>query len=271
MKRIFIIGTPRSGTTLVQSLIRVHPQVYTFPETHFFSKIISRKKYKKYIQWIHKEKIRYLVDFLISNNYYPDINANFKPGLKYIPSLIKKLLTILDEIAVLNNYHIWVEKTPMHLYYIDKIKQVDSSALFIHIIRNGLDNVASLYQVGQKYPYAFHFQSIDACLIRYMKEYEISQRYIGQENHFHLIYDDLVESPEKIIDNLFNFLSLERPNNLFEDFNKNTYDFIQNHEKWKKHNKQGIYKSSKAREVFTQQEIAYIQNTLKNYTLDIFR
>ena len=37
-RRIFVVGVPRSGTTLVQSLLAAHSQVTSFTESHFFSR-----------------------------------------------------------------------------------------------------------------------------------------------------------------------------------------------------------------------------------------
>jgi hypothetical protein len=36
MKRIFLVGAPRSGTTILQSLLAAHPEVISFPESKFF-------------------------------------------------------------------------------------------------------------------------------------------------------------------------------------------------------------------------------------------
>jgi hypothetical protein len=33
--RLFLVGCPRSGTTLLQSLLAAHPQIASFPESHF--------------------------------------------------------------------------------------------------------------------------------------------------------------------------------------------------------------------------------------------
>ena len=38
MARVFIVGCPRSGTTLLQAMLASHETVYSFPETHFFKK-----------------------------------------------------------------------------------------------------------------------------------------------------------------------------------------------------------------------------------------
>ncbi len=42
--RIFVVGAPRSGTTLVQSLIASHSQVTSFTESHFFSRHFERSR-----------------------------------------------------------------------------------------------------------------------------------------------------------------------------------------------------------------------------------
>ena len=40
LSRIFLVGCPRSGTTLTQSLLAAHPMVASFPESHFFSHLL---------------------------------------------------------------------------------------------------------------------------------------------------------------------------------------------------------------------------------------
>ena len=40
-RRIFIVGVPRSGTTLVQSLLASHTAMTSFTESHFFRKNFS--------------------------------------------------------------------------------------------------------------------------------------------------------------------------------------------------------------------------------------
>ena len=44
--RIFVVGCPRSGTTLLQSLIAVHPDVASFPESKFFVRLVYPQSYR---------------------------------------------------------------------------------------------------------------------------------------------------------------------------------------------------------------------------------
>lgn len=41
--RFFIVGFPRSGTTLLQSLLAAHPQIASFPESYFFPNAVEKK------------------------------------------------------------------------------------------------------------------------------------------------------------------------------------------------------------------------------------
>src|SRR5271167_4804558 len=39
--RLFVVGCPRSGTTLLQSLLAAHPSVHSFPETAVFGRLLK--------------------------------------------------------------------------------------------------------------------------------------------------------------------------------------------------------------------------------------
>src|SRR6516165_11765180 len=43
---VFIVGCPRSGTTLLQRLLDCHPQVAVTPETHWIPRWYEKKKGK---------------------------------------------------------------------------------------------------------------------------------------------------------------------------------------------------------------------------------
>jgi hypothetical protein len=44
---IYIVGHPRSGTTMMGRILGGHPSVYTFQELHFFEKLSSTKNVRK--------------------------------------------------------------------------------------------------------------------------------------------------------------------------------------------------------------------------------
>lgn len=138
---IFIVGYPRSGTTLVQTLIATQKNVYSFPETHFFSlvrgaivvrndriepdcieRVITRirlrisfsKNAEEHIfQLVYKKKlsVKMLFETIITDN------------------LIGKLPS--DEINRIR----WMEKTPDHVKFLDVIFRFYPSAKIIYMVR----------------------------------------------------------------------------------------------------------------------------------------
>ena len=58
-KAVFIIGSARSGTTLLQSMLASHPEVYSFPETHFFRGTIPKFSFLRWLKFYgEKDKIQ---------------------------------------------------------------------------------------------------------------------------------------------------------------------------------------------------------------------
>jgi len=41
--RAFLVGCPRSGTTLLQAMLFAHPEIYSFPETNFFLSLFGAR------------------------------------------------------------------------------------------------------------------------------------------------------------------------------------------------------------------------------------
>ena len=197
--RIFIVGAARSGTTLLQSMLSSHPELYSFPETHFFSATIPRDRWKRIFALFGEKKHHYV------QKYLDRVGAAYLSGRlpKFTAShrrWARGLMTILDELTLEKNYEKWIEKTPMHLYYLDLIASIEPKAQFVHIIRNGEDVVASLYEVSHKKPEYFGgSRTIQQCISRWKHDISISHKYIRNPHHHILSYEQLVASPETIL------------------------------------------------------------------------
>lgn len=139
---IFIVGYPRSGTTLVQALLATQENIYSFYETHFFS--IVRKQITVKDKSIVPEcldhvtrKIRERIAF--SKN----AEAHVKKLAQNDSLSVKMLFEILviDNLINKVNYkklkHIrWMEKTPEHGLYLDVIFRFYPGAKVIHVLRH---------------------------------------------------------------------------------------------------------------------------------------
>jgi hypothetical protein len=133
-KSIFIVGMPRSGTTLIQSILSTNDEVYTLPETHILNK--ARRVFKRKIR-IH--------DILISNiNVWIQLSKLNLPKFifKDKVSLIKKLHLSLSKKTSFNQKY-YIEKTPSHLSYVPYLRKYIEDVKFIFVVRNITNNLKS--------------------------------------------------------------------------------------------------------------------------------
>lgn len=270
-KRVFLIGCPRSGTTLLQSILTAHSQINSFPESHFFRNIIPDNKSKRY--WLGmispRGKIR-LQQFLKEMNredlssYLPRY-GNFQG--QYIHSFVK----ILDGITEEQQKSVWIEKTPDHLFYIEYINKSISGVKFIHIIRSGTDTIASLYEVTHKYPQIWGGKwSINQCVNTWVKSVGCSLHYVNSPNHFIVRYEDLVDNPSVISNRVCDFLDISLEKNMLEEYKQMSSKIVLKNEPWKKSISESISNKNgfKFAQLFDENEKQYIIDQVSQINLD---
>ena len=147
---IFVVGVPRSGTTLLRMMLNSHSRIAIAPETHFFRLFwANRHKYGDLNKdnnfqklWNDLTKCKYFGDLKLKNvqKIYEDL-FNGKRSYKAI------FTKLIKEYAKQHNKTRWGEKTPGHLEYIKTILSFYPHAKMIHIIRDPRDVALSLKKV----------------------------------------------------------------------------------------------------------------------------
>ena len=170
-ERIFLVGCPRSGTTLLQSLLAANSKVLSFPETHFFGHLFYSRKLLSILgiaNW--RARLRW-VQFLKEIGHQ-EMQSKLPKYAVFVRQFSKAYIDVLDTLTLNQGKEIWVEKTPGNLHYIEKIEKLVSSAKFVHIIRNGTDVVASLYEVTNEYPEVWgeNGWSVEQCISRWIQD-----------------------------------------------------------------------------------------------------
>jgi hypothetical protein len=143
-KRFFLVGCPRSGTTLLQSLLTAHPQITSFPESHFFRHLIPDLNSKRYWLGIASRKAKPRFEAFLKEINREDMSSHLSQLAIFQYQYIQAFFHVLDTITQQQGKTIWIEKTPGHVHCIDYIQKRVKKAKFIHLIRNGSDVVASL-------------------------------------------------------------------------------------------------------------------------------
>lgn len=145
MTRIFVVGCPRSGTTLLQTLLAGHPDLCSAPESHVFALLRERGQLPDtYATGAYME----FRDHMAGLPEHPKFPA---PDLDD-DALGAGFVSSMDAYARSLGCNGWIEKTPDHLYCIDTIKRHVPDAWFVHIVREPLPTIASLLEAAWKNP-----------------------------------------------------------------------------------------------------------------------
>jgi sulfotransferase family protein len=200
---IFIIGCPRSGTTLLRLILDSHSNICCGPETHFLNdmeKIVSNYwvllKHFRFDEQYWYEKIRYF-------------HESFQLDYASRRGKIR-----------------WADKTPSYTLKLDFINRLYPECQFVHIIRNGFDVVAS-YKSRWGYARAV----LAAC--KYWQMYVNFARNFGEKmppnRYFEIKYDNLVIETESSLRKLFEFLE-EKWDPIVLDYARSEHDIHETHE-----------------------------------------
>ncbi|MEG3839012.1 sulfotransferase [Microcoleus sp. herbarium14] len=201
MKRIFLVGSPRSGTTILQSLLAAHPEVISFPESKFFHYLLYDKlagKLSSRMEAFFNDEIN-----------RPELLRDFDVS-QTTENKVGWFVGVLDGLAVEKNKSIWLEKTPEHIYFIEDIEKFLPDAKFIHILRNGMDTIASMYEATR----SFHdlwgdVWDLEHCIDRWKYAMLTSHKYVNTSNHILVKYEELVDNKTHILSQVCNFMGIE--------------------------------------------------------------
>lgn len=122
---IFIVGMPRSGTTLTEQIISSHSKVYSAGELYFFQNLI-----KKYFP---------------SNNvdiFYDDFCANFS---EYKAKIADEYISSIKKFPIQKKIFV-TDKNPFNFIFLGIIQSVFPNSKIIYCKRNAKDNCLSIYK-----------------------------------------------------------------------------------------------------------------------------
>ena len=217
---IFIVGMPRSGTTLVEQIISSHPDVFGGDELNELPTLINDNLLK------NKDE-----DISIDNFIY-DKNKLLGVARKYIDYL--KNLS--------NNSKKVTDKLPINFKWIGLIKMILPNSTVIHCIRNPRDNCLSIFKnyfVNTKLNFAYNleeicgFYNLYSDLMTYWKN--TLPKFV-----FDIKYEKIIDNPEHEIRNLLKVCNLSWNDNCLKFYNnKRPIKTVSNVQARKK-----IYKSS---------------------------
>jgi hypothetical protein len=273
--RLFLVGCPRSGTTLLQSLLAAHPEVASFPESHLFQSLWMYRWSRLF--GLASSKGRKQLNWFLQEIHQEHLQNQFPKNAWFIHQYGKVLQQALDNATQSQGKNIWLEKSPEHVRYIRYIEASLPDAKFIHLIRNGSDVVASLYDVTHKHrqPDVWGNEpwELDKCIRHWIRSIEFGRPYLKKPNHILVRYETLVENPELILRELCDFMETSFYPSMLKDYGKMAQKVVLKNEAWKATVCQPISNanSTKFYQLFSPEQQQYILDQLSVINLDQLR
>jgi hypothetical protein len=206
---IFLIGAPRSGTTLLRYVLSSHPRIYLPPESNFIPRLLGRHPHRELER---ADAVRVLETMMTYRSFFKDWRGE-RPDptglLERLPDL--KPSTIID--AVFSDYagqygaERWGDKSPIYTMHVDVIAPAFPTAQFIHIIRDGRDVALSMQQTyrGGRFFYIDAYYGARSWRQRVLRASAAGAR-LGPSRYLELRYEDLTANPETVIRTICEFL-----------------------------------------------------------------
>lgn len=141
-----IVGSPRSGTTLLRFMLDAHPDLAIPPETSF---LMLGPKLKGRGDKLREKFFRAIVNYPAPIPSWPDFEVTqeaFRDALMQInPFDISEGFRAFYRLyAARLGKPRWGDKTPLYCLHLNTVRRVLPEARFIHIIRDGRDAALSL-------------------------------------------------------------------------------------------------------------------------------
>jgi len=189
---VFIIGMPRSGTTLLENIIATHSEAFGAGETPYIWLLLNNMDY-------------YATEHINQKKYCSEYTHWDSTRCQYITSEYLKRLSSFDR-----NANRIVDKLPHNFLHLGMIKFLFPKARVIHIKRNPISTCMSIYKQSLA---SFHDYGTDLTYLadyykRYLNLMDFWRARISHENFLEIEYETLVLNFEQSVRDVLSYVGL---------------------------------------------------------------
>lgn len=229
---VFIIGAPRSGTTLLRVILDSHSKMALPHECKIIQYIISN--YPKE-QAIKACELQPFFEKLSTVSRFDEVFRQAMPdAIDYLESLdviypkdiVNILFLLASGVDINDNDDVsWGDKNIGYSWELDRLRDYFPSARFIHIVRDVHDCAHSVStRLGKFFvcndDSSFYIRDVFGAALLWKSELKVVEEFsnLQPENIIHRIrYEDLVTNPESVCRSICNFLNVEYEEKMLED------------------------------------------------------
>jgi len=187
---IFLIGFPRSGTTLLDTILRSHPLIEVVEEQFMVEQLINS------LNQLPNSKFENIKE--IENEQIIKIRKTYFESLE-------------SQIQNKNNTKLYIDKLPLNIIHVGEIVRIFPNAKFIVSLRHPCDCVLSCFMQDFELNDAMaNFLNLDDAAHLYDAVMNLWTQYtsIFSINYHEVKYENLIENFEPTVRSILNFLEL---------------------------------------------------------------
>ncbi|MDC0059670.1 sulfotransferase [Pelagibacteraceae bacterium] len=197
---IFIVGLPRSGTSLIEQILSSHPDVFGAGELNAFPDIIEK--------------------YFSLNNNLNTLEKKKDTKLNNINAIADEYVNYLKNIS--NNSKKVTDKLPINFKWIGFIKLILPNSKIIHCVRSSKDNCFSIYKnyfPGEQLNFGYNLSELCSFYNLY-KDLMTYWKNLFPKFIYDIEYENLLNNPKPEITNLLKKCNLT--------WNKKCLEFYKN-------------------------------------------
>lgn len=209
-KPIFILGAPRTGTTLLRLILNAHSNIVIPEELHFFRSTMFGHPIEDWDKPIlasagTSQELRTMIDFMAQDTEMPFLIELTEEVLKQDEYTLRDLyVSLMSKCADKADKPRWGEKTPENILYADILYQMFPDACFIVVYRDPRAVIASMnavpFYTSCTYNNLLNYQFY----LRY--GYERAEIVIPASNRLSCTYEELAKNPVGSLQRICGFI-----------------------------------------------------------------
>lgn len=259
---IFIVGSSRSGTSLLAAMLSSHSRIACGPETQVLNKI-PKEQLPSILadpKW-PRLAIEALSKITLADQRVIDIyELSVDTLTQYLSSKPQTIASLFEcftvNFADRHGKKRWAEKTPRHLLHLDTIRKEFPNAKIIRIVRDPRDSALSMRQLN------WTSEDYLPNLYIWTAWYEKTDAFFHtDQGSITIRYEDLAQSPKEVLKKLCRFIDEEFESSMLETSKSGKLVSTSN-EVWKKQVSENLDTSRCYR---WKKELSKIENLASEY------
>jgi Sulfotransferase family len=203
----FIVGSSRSGSTLLRLMLASHSRIAIPSETWYLTALVREFPFDRH-RLLQENEINRAISLMTNHYTWPDMGLDAAEVRCRVARLSG--VRLRDLVEIVYRWHMevegksrWGDKTPAYIEIIPPLAAMFGNAKFIHLIRDGRDVAKSFQRQGWHGPWLHGYTREWSRAVELDMKFSKTQL---NERILRILYEDLVLHPEATLRKICAFI-----------------------------------------------------------------